>query len=70
MHDINNEWEYLKSRKYCEKLFNLFGVSSVEKLKESISKCTQNHNMRYSNSFMFAPTILDIIKLDDIATLN
>lgn len=70
VHDINNEWEYLKSRKYCEKLFNLFGVSSVEKLKESISKCTQNHNMRYSNSFMFAPTILDIIKLDDIATLN
>lgn len=65
-----NEWEYLKSRKHCEKLFGLFGVSSVEELKEAVSKCTRDRDMRYNGAFMIAPTILDCIQLDDIAILN
>lgn len=65
-----NEWEYLKSRKHCEKLFDLFGVNSVETLKKAVSKCVRDDNIKYSGAFKPAPAILDCIKLDDIATLN
>ena len=69
-HERCNGWEYLKSRKHCEMVFDLFGVNSVKTLKEAISKCVQNRDVRYSSAFRTAPAILDCIKLDDIATLN
>ena len=40
------EWEKMKSRKYCEKMYVLFGVENVEKLKNVISKCTYERDMQ------------------------
>lgn len=65
-----NEWEYLKSRKHCEKMFDLFGVSTIEELKDVISKCTQDRDMKYNGAFRSAPAIMNCIKLDDIASMN
>lgn len=64
------EWKKMKSRKFCKKMFELFGVSSLEELKQRISKCSYDKEMRYSGSFDSAPAILNIIKLDDIGTVN
>ncbi|MCH5200720.1 MAG: toll/interleukin-1 receptor domain-containing protein [Oscillospiraceae bacterium] len=69
-YDKSNEWEYLKSRKRCEQLFDLFGVSSIEALKEAVSKCTYDRDMRYNSAYHAAPAILSYIKLEDIATMN
>lgn len=64
------EWKKLKSRKFCQKLFPLFGVNDLEELKQRISKCVYDKEMRYSGSFDSAPDILSVIKIDDIGTLN
>lgn len=64
------EWTKLKSRKYCEKIFDLFGVNSVEELKNALKNCTFNIKMRYSGSFDAAPAILSYIKLEEIGSLN
>ena len=58
------EWKKLKSRKFCQKLFPLFGV------KQRISKCVYDKDMGYSGSFDSAPNILSVIKIEDIGTLN
>ena len=64
------EWTKLKSRKYCEKMFDLFGVNSVEELKDALKNCTFNIEMRYRGSFDAAPAILSSIKLEEIGSLN
>lgn len=64
------EWERLKSRRYCKKMQLLFGVDSIDELKEKIGKCVYDSNMKYSGSWDAAPAILSWVKLDDIATLN
>lgn len=68
--ESTNEWERLKSRKYCEKMFDLFGVSSIDELKLVIGKCTQKKDISYRGACWYAPTILDCIKLDDIGIIN
>ena len=65
-----SEWKRMISKKYCQKMFDLFGVDSIESLKEKISKCTYDREMRYNGSFDAAPAILSLIKLDDIGTVN
>lgn len=65
-----NEWIKMKSKKYCEKMFDLFGVSTVEELKDAVKNCTFNPNMKYNNSFTSAPAILNYIKLEDIGSMN
>jgi len=65
-----SEWEYLKSRRHCENLFDLFAVSSIEELKEKISKCIQDRDVRYNGAYWTAPAILNCIKLEDIGTMN
>ncbi len=64
------EWQKLKSRKYCKKLFPLFGVDNLEELKQRISKCTYEEGMCYRGSFDTPSAILNIIKLEEIATMN
>jgi len=64
------EWGKMKSRRYCEKMMALFGVDSLEELKESVSKWTFNDKMKYSGSWDVAPAILNCIKVEDIGTLN
>ncbi len=64
------EWAKMKSKKYAEKMFTLFGVSSIEELKNAISKCVPDNKMKYSGAFDFAPSILNCIKVDEIGTIN
>lgn len=70
VNDKIDEWEHLKSKKYCEKMFDLFGVTTVDELKERISRCEINKDIRYRNLYKVAPVILNYIKIDEIATLN
>ena len=35
----NLEWEKMKSKRYCKKMFSLFGVDDIETLKKKIEKC-------------------------------
>lgn len=61
-------WKKLISRRFCEKIMPLFGVSTIEELKERISKCTLDRNYRYSSGFAYpAPAILSYVRLEDVA---
>ena len=60
----------MKSRRYCKKMQLLFSVDNIDELKEKISKCVHNSDMKYSGSWEAEPAILDWIKIDDIGTLN
>lgn len=64
------EWEKMKSRRYCKKMMILFGVDSIDALKEVIKKCTFDEKMKYSGSWDAAPAILNYIKVEEIGTLN
>lgn len=63
-------WIKLKSKKYCQKILPLFGVATIEELKERLANCTTDRRMSYPYSFDPAPNILSSINLDSIATLN
>ena len=63
-------WIKLKSKKYCQKVLPLFGVSTIEELKKRLAICTTDRRMSYPYSFDPAPNILSSINLDSIATLN
>lgn len=61
-------WKKLISRRFCEKIMPLFGVLTIEELKERISKCTLDRNYRYSSGFAYpAPAILSYVRLEDVA---
>ena len=63
-------WSKMVSMKHCEKLFPLFGVQTINGLKEAVQKNRDDGlDMRYQGSFDTAPTILHSVKLDDIAKL-
>jgi len=57
------------SRKHCEKLFPLFGVTQLPQLVEQIQKNNGEKVMRYSGCFYSAPSILHSIELEKIGTL-
>ena len=63
-------WKKLRSKRFCEKILPLFGVESIDALKERLSKCSGDDKMGYNGAFERAPAILDCIKLDDIASLG
>jgi len=63
-------WQKLVSREYCEKIMPLFGVTSVDILKEKIRNAKFSENARYSSFSGCAPMISHSIKIDSIATLN
>ncbi len=64
------EWEKLKSKKYCEKMFPLFNVTNIEDLKTAIKECIPERDMGYRSYYFSAPSILSCIKIDEIGTLN
>ena len=64
------EWMKMKSRKFCEKMMVLFGVDSIEELKDVVGKCVYDSRMKYQNSWDAAPAILDSIAVDEIGILN
>lgn len=62
-------WQKLKSKKFCEKIFKLFGVNSIDNLKNRISKCRNEPAKIYENARLPAPTIRCFINIQDIGTL-
>ena len=65
-----SEWTKMKSKKYCEKMFDLFGAKSIEELKGKLKDCTTDREMRYNRSFNSAPSILSCLKLEEIGSMN
>ena len=61
-------WQKLISRKFCEKLFCLFDVQSIDSLKQKISMCGNKTARIYDNVINPAPTIRQFIKVQDIGT--
>ena len=64
------EGERLISRKFCLKMYELFGVNDLENLKAVLSRCIQDKEMCYPGSFETAPAILTCVKLEDIGSVN
>ena len=65
------EWKKMKSFKYCvNKMFDLFGVESLSKLKRVISKCEYDPKIGYAEIINAAPAILNSIELEDIGSEN
>ncbi len=62
-------WVRLKSRKYCEKILPLFGVSTVDEMKERIIE-NDSQRIGYNGSFDTAPQIKGVISPEDIASIN
>lgn len=63
------KWRKMKSRKYCQKILPLFGVSSIDQLKKLMSGEKVREEYRYSGSFERALVISDSIKIEEIASL-
>ena len=57
------------SLRHCETLFPLFGVDSKEKLIEIIHQNKPDCEVKYDRAWECAPTVMNSIKIEDIATL-
>lgn len=64
------EWTKIKSCKFCRKMFELFGVNSIEELKNIVSKCSHDKDMGYGSWIGAAPAILSYIKVEEIGSVN
>lgn len=64
------EWQKIRSRQFCQKMMVLFGVNSLEELKNVVKKCEYDGHIKYSRSWDAAPAILSYISVDEIGTLN
>lgn len=63
-------WQKLKSKAYCEKIMPLFGVKTIEELKQAVERNTPDRGMRHDGAFESAPIILNSVKLDEIGGIN
>jgi len=63
-------WVKLESKEYCYKIMPLFGVSTIDSLKEKIKCCVFDKPVRYEMLCEYAPVILNNIEFEKIATLN
>lgn len=63
-------WQKLKSKKYCEKIAPLFGVSTASEIAEMVKESKADPKMSYSGCFECAIGVLNSIKLEDIGTLD
>lgn len=68
--DESNGWEKLVSKRYCRNICTLFGVTSIDQLKQIISTCGFDENVCYREAFSSAPAILNYINLEDIGTMG
>ena len=62
-------WGQMKSCRFCNKIFRLFNVHSIESLKEVLSKCKFDKEVCYVGSYYSVPTILDYINVEEVGTL-
>ena len=63
------KWRKLKSKKYCQEILPLFGVSSIDQLKELVGKEKVPDRYGYSSCHDRARIISDSIKIEEIASL-
>ena len=63
-------WQKLISKSYCLKIMPLFGVDTIESLKEKINLCTHDIKMSYNNVYGNIPVISNSIEIEKIATMN
>jgi len=63
-------WVRLRSKRHCEKLYPLFGVDSIIKLKEKVGKCIYDNRYGHHSARNAAPNILTSIKLEEIGLLE
>ncbi len=66
------EWVKMKSKKYCCKMYELFGVTSITELKELIERTSQMKSVGYPNSYSFSNVqpIANYIDVNLIGTMN
>ena len=67
--NIISIWKKLSSRQYCEKILPLFGVKSIDELKQLIQENPVETGYGYSSAFYKIPKIPLIINKYDIASL-
>ena len=67
--EYDSMWKRLTSKRFCEKIMPIFGVSTIDELKERISKCVYDREYHYSGAYGAASAILTWVKLEDIGTL-
>ena len=61
----------MKSKEFCKKIQALFGVSTIDGLKEKVESSILNREMRYNgDAFECALGIRNSIKVDEIGSLN
>lgn len=70
VHNMPEEWERMKSRKYCEKMFELFGVSDIQELKNIVKECVYDRDMAHRGYGSAAPALLSCIKLEEIGSIK
>lgn len=63
-------WQKLKSKTYCQKIMPLFGVKTIDELKNAVAKNTADRDMRHRGAFETAPLIQQSVKLDEIGSIN
>lgn len=63
-------WKKLCSRSYCFKIAPLFGVKTVEEIKELIIMSKRNRRIGYNRAFDNAPEIYHSIDTEHIGTMN
>lgn len=63
-------WKKLKSAEYCHKIAPLFGVNTIDELKENILKSKSKRLYGYKYDYDGVPQILDSIKYEDIGIMN
>lgn len=61
-------WCRLKSKEFCQKILPLFDVTTINELKQKISKYPVPDDYRYRDAWSSAPNILSDIIIEDIAT--
>ncbi len=63
-------WQKLKSKTYCLKIAPLFGVTTIDELKNIVQNSVVDERMKYNYAWECANSILSSIDFEDIATLN
>ena len=67
--DGGAEWRKMKSKLFCQKMYELFEVNSIDELKKVLAKCKYDSRMGYNNAFDSAPAILNYIKVEEVGIL-
>ncbi len=68
--ETQNIWKRMKSRTYCEEIAPLFGVKSLDEMKNLVKNAISDQEVRHSRSFDCVPEILNSIGLEEIGTLT